>query len=168
MTKKNKKNLEIMLYISIFVLCLYNILLELHNYKENVMKKSLLAIIISVLVIATTLVWLLSMRTIPKLIDMVQFGIITIVVGFGLYFGLNRLQSEKRGEPSEDEFSKKILQKAASSAFFFSLYLWLGIGYLSDKTRLETHSQIGAGILGMAVLFAGSWIFYRIKGIKND
>jgi peptidoglycan/LPS O-acetylase OafA/YrhL len=67
----------------------------------------------------------------------------------------------------EDELSKKILQKASSTAYYISLYMWLVFIYMSDKTKMETHTFIGAGILGMAVLFCVCWIFYKIRGMKD-
>jgi hypothetical protein len=90
-----------------------------------------------------------------------------ILIGFGAFFGLSRLRSAKRGEPPEDELSKKILQKASSVSYYISIYMWLGFGYLSDKTKIESHTLIGAGILGMAILFFACWIFYKIRGMKD-
>jgi len=74
--------------------------------------------------------------------------------------------SERRGEPAEDELSKKIMQKAASTAFYISLYWWLVLSYLSENWKMETGSVIGRGILGMALIFVLSWVFCKIKGVK--
>jgi hypothetical protein len=131
------------------------------------MKKSHLVLIISVLVLATTLFWLLSSNSQLTLTGIAQFGIILVLAGFGLYFGLSRLNSAKHGEPAEDEFSKRILQKASSVAYYISLYMWLAVMYFSDKAKMETHSLIGTGIVGMAVIFFISWIYYKIWGTKN-
>jgi hypothetical protein len=38
----------------------------------------------------------------------------------------------------------------------------------SDKSKLATHSLIGGGILGMAVVFAICWIVVYFKGIRNE
>jgi peptidoglycan/LPS O-acetylase OafA/YrhL len=156
-----------MLYISIFVLVFNNILLDLYNFKIKTMKKSYLAIIISTLVLAPTIIWLISTKTSLAFPGITQFGIILVLIGFGVFVGLTRLKSDKRGEPAEDELSKKILQKASSVSYYISLYLWLGIMYYSDKTTIETHTLIGAGILGMAVIFFISWLFYKIRGMKD-
>jgi hypothetical protein len=58
--------------------------------------------------------------------------------------------------------------RASSLAFYISLYLWLFVMYISDKTTLPAHSLIGAGILGMAVVFLFSWLGVRIFGIRNE
>jgi peptidoglycan/LPS O-acetylase OafA/YrhL len=79
-----------------------------------------------------------------------------------------RIGSEKRGQPAEDEFSKKVMQKAAALSYFVSLYLWLGIMYLADKLKTETDVMFGWGILGMAVIFGASWLFYNFRGIKDE
>jgi peptidoglycan/LPS O-acetylase OafA/YrhL len=131
------------------------------------MKKSYLVLVISILVLATTIFWLFSSDTGLTLQGMAQFGIILVLVGFGMYFGLSRLNSVKRGEPAEDEFSRRILQKASSVSYYISLYMWLAVMYFSDRIKMETHSLIGTGIMGMAVIFFISWIYYKIWGTKN-
>ena len=78
------------------------------------------------------------------------------------------LKSERKGLPAEDELSRKLLTKASSISFYASLYYLLILGYLSDRIKLENHSLIGVGIIGMAILFVISWIFFKIKGLKND
>lgn len=99
--------------------------------------------------------------------DLFQFGIIGLLVIFALYIALRRLSSERRGQPAEDELSKKVMQKASSTAFYISLYLWLVISYLSDSRDLPTHTWIGLGIVGMAVLFAGSWLYHNNRGVED-
>jgi peptidoglycan/LPS O-acetylase OafA/YrhL len=131
------------------------------------MKKSFLALIISLLVLITAVLWLLNTKKPVSIPEIIQYGIILVLVGFGVYVGISRLKSEKTGEPAEDELSVKILRKASSSAYYISIYMWLVFMYLSDKVNLESHSLIGAGILGMAVLFCLCWIFYKIAGLKD-
>jgi len=40
--------------------------------------------------------------------------------------------------------------------------------YFSDRIELENHSLIGMGILGMAVVFAISWLVIYFGGINNE
>lgn len=131
------------------------------------MKKSYLALIISVLVLLTTILWFLNTKKPMSVPEITQFGVIFVLIGFGVYVGLTRLKSEKRGEPAEDELSKKILQKASSTSYYISIYMWLAFMYICDKTKLETHTLIGAGILGMAILFFACWINYKVRGMKD-
>jgi len=131
------------------------------------MKKSILAIIVSILVLATTILWIT--KSVPwNFGESIQFIIILVLVLFGLYVAFRRIGSEKRGQPAEDEFSKKVMQKAAALSYFVSLYLWLGIMYLADKLKTETDVMFGWGILGMAVIFGASWLFYNFRGIKDE
>ena len=131
------------------------------------MKKSILAIIVSILVLATTILWIT--KSVPwNFGESIQFIIILVLVLFGLYVAFRRIGSEKRGQPAEDEYSKKVMQKAAALSYFVSLYLWLGIMYLADKLKTETDVMFGWGILGMAVIFGVSWLFYNFRGIKDE
>ena len=102
-----------------------------------------------------------------EIADLIQYAIIVVLVAFALIFGIRRLKSERRGEPAEDELSKKIMQKATSTAFYVSLYWWLVMSYLSENWEMETGSVIGRGILGMALIFVLSWFFYKVKGVES-
>jgi hypothetical protein len=34
--------------------------------------------------------------------------------------------------------------------------------------KLETHSVIGIGILGMAITFAVCWVIFNFTGVRNE
>jgi peptidoglycan/LPS O-acetylase OafA/YrhL len=131
------------------------------------MKRSYLAVLISVAVLITTGLWIFNSNLRLSLTEIVSFGIIFILIVFGFYFGFSRLRSIKRGEPAQDELSKKIMQKASSLSYFISLYLWVGMIYVSDKIKADTHVILGTGILAMSIVLAVCWVFLKIKGIKD-
>ena len=132
------------------------------------MKRGVIVFIVAALVLITTGIWFFSGTEKFKPIELVSFGIIILVVLFAVFVGYKRLTSAKRGEPPEDELSKKVMQKTSSLSFYISLYLWLAIMYFSDKIDFETHTVIGAGILGMAVVFAICWLVFNFRGIRNE
>jgi O-antigen/teichoic acid export membrane protein len=132
------------------------------------MKRSYWALIVAVLVLLTTILWISTTKEPINLLGILQYGIILVLVGFGFYFGISRMKSERRGEPAEDEMSKKIMRKASSYAFFISIYMWLALMYFSDRIKLETHTQIGGGIMGMAVIFLLCWVFIKLRGMKDE
>ncbi len=132
------------------------------------MKKAVIVFIVAVLVLATVGLWIFSSSGNFKPADIASFGIIILVVVFAVFFGVKRLTSAKRGEPPEDELSKKVMRKTSSLSYYISLYLWLAIMYFSDRFNYETHTIIGIGILGMAVVFAVCWLVINFTGIKNE
>jgi peptidoglycan/LPS O-acetylase OafA/YrhL len=132
------------------------------------MKRGVIVFIVAALVLITTGIWFFSGTEKFKPIELVTFGIIILVVLFAVFVGYKRLTSAKRGEPPEDELSKKVMQKTSSLSFYISLYLWLAIMYFSDKIDFETHTVIGAGILGMAVVFVICWLVFNFRGIRNE
>lgn len=132
------------------------------------MKKVVLVFIISALVLITTGLWFFNSTGGFKLVDLAGFGIIILIVVFALFTGFKRLSSLRRGEPAEDELSKKVMRSTASLSYYISLYLWLVIMYFSDKVDLETHTVIGAGILGMAVVFGICWLVFNFRGVRNE
>ena len=132
------------------------------------MKKSIIVFIVAVLVLATTALWFFSRKAELKTSDIFNFGIIVLVVSFAVFLGIKRFISSRRGEPAEDELSRKVAWKAAGLSYYISIYMWLAIGYFSDRTDLENHTLIGIGILGMAVIFAICWSALNFTGIKNE
>jgi peptidoglycan/LPS O-acetylase OafA/YrhL len=132
------------------------------------MKKSHLAFIISALVLISSVIWLFNVENELSWIEPVQAMIVICLVGFGIYFGIRRLKSERLNEPTEDEMSKKMLQKASSIAFYVSSYLWLILMYIADKKIIESDIIFGTGILGMALVFVVSFIVLRFIGLKNE
>ena len=132
------------------------------------MKKSVIIFVIAALVLLATFLWMLSSYGDFKTNDPGSFIVIILLVAFALFIGFKRLSSARRGEPAEDELSKKVMQKTASLSYYISIYMWLIIGYFSEKLGYETHTLIGAGIIGMAITFAVCWLIVNFRGIKNE
>jgi hypothetical protein len=131
------------------------------------MKRTVLMFVISALVLATLGLWALKGHLAGNIPEIVQAGIVLLVVGFAIFLGLSRLRSHRLGEPGEDELSKTVMTKASSLAYYVSIYLWLFVMYISDKTTLEAHTLVGAGIAGMAVVFVLCWLGVKLFGMKN-
>jgi len=132
------------------------------------MKKAILVFIIAALVLIATGLWFFSSRASFNPMELLNFGVIIIVVIFALFLGYKRLTSAKRGEPTEDELSKKVLMKTAASSYYISLYIWLALIFISDRIKLETEELLGAGILAMAVTFGVCWMVFNFRGIRNE
>jgi peptidoglycan/LPS O-acetylase OafA/YrhL len=142
--------------------------LELLNLNISDMKKALIIFIVAALVIATSILWFMSFSEKLRLADLVTAAVLILVVGFALFIGFKKMSSARRGEPVEDEMSKKVMRKTASYSYYISLYLWLAIMYFSDKMDFETHVIIGSGILGMALVFTGCWLIFNFRGVRNE
>ncbi len=132
------------------------------------MKKGFLALLVSVLVVAATVVWFFIVEKPIPAAEIINFGVIVVLVGFGLYFAYRRFSSANRGEPQEDELSKKIMQKSAAWSYYISLFMWLFMGWINDRLSMDMGEVIGTGILGMAVIFFACWIAIRLRGIRNE
>jgi peptidoglycan/LPS O-acetylase OafA/YrhL len=148
-----------MLFISNFVLEIINTI---------AMKRGFLALLVSVLVVAATVVWFFIVEKPIPATEIINFGVIVVLVGFGLYFAYRRFSSAHRGEPQEDELSKRIMQKTAAWSYYISLYMWVFMIWLKDRVTLDTEQVLGAGILSMAVIFFACWIVIRLRGLRNE
>jgi hypothetical protein len=131
------------------------------------MKRTVVGFVISGLVLAGLAVWALKGHLAGNAGEISMAAIVLVLVGFAVFVGLARLRSHRRHEPAEDEMSRTLMTRASSLAFYVSLYLWLFVMYVSDKTQLASHSLIGAGILGMAVVFLFCWLGVRLFGMTH-
>jgi len=88
-----------------------------------------------------------------------------IIVVFALFIFRRGNKDLKNGFPIKDERSKKVLQQASSLAFYVSLYMLLGLGFLSDYVKFRDVSQAVSVAVGlMALLFAAFWVYYNRRG----
>lgn len=131
------------------------------------MKRIVLITLISVLVLLA-MWWYNSGQKLVSVSDFLQFAILILLVIFGLYMGWRQLRSVKRGEPAEDELSKRMLRKAAATSYYLSLYWWVVILYINNRSQADADVLIGYGIVGMAVIFAVCWAAIRIFGLKDE
>jgi len=132
------------------------------------MKKAIVGFVISALVLVSLVVWAFKGHFSGNTQEILMAGIVLVLVGFAVYLGVSRVRSRLRREPSEDELSRKVMIRASSLAFYISIYFWLFIMYISDKTSLEAHSLVGGGILGMAIIFLFCWLGVKALGMKNE
>jgi len=148
-----------MLYISIFVLEKYNIM---KNSRTN------LLVILAGAVSFIGGLWAYSTMTPLGAFEYGVAGLVLAIVVFSLVVGKKRMKDEKEGLAVDDELSNQIKQKAAAKSFMFSIYLWTMILMYTVDTQVRIEVPIGIGILGMALLFVGFWIYYSKNGIERE
>ncbi|MBN1108491.1 MAG: hypothetical protein JXR66_12730 [Bacteroidales bacterium] len=132
------------------------------------MKRAIIVFIVAALVLVSVGLWISSSSEAFKTFDVLSLVVIILVVGFALYIGFRRLTSAKRGEPAEDEMSKKVLLRTAAWSYYVSLYLWVAILFIKDRVTLDTEELIGAGILGMALSWVICWLILNFRGVRNE
>lgn len=132
------------------------------------MKKSIVIFVIAALVLLSSGLWLMYAPFDFHPLELLHIGVIIITVGFALLIGFKRLSSARRGEPAEDELSRKVLQKASAISYFISLYLWVFLLWLKDRVPFEVEELLGTGILGMALIFVLAWAVVHLKGLAHD
>ena len=131
--------------------------------------RSYLIFVFAFLVLVTTGIWMFQTEEKPASIqEFMHVIIIILVVGFALVLAYRRFVAIKKGQPAEDEFSKKIMMKASSWSYFVSLYVWILVLYLINKEVAEAHTLVAGGILAMAVLIALFYLVIRFFGIRKD
>lgn len=132
------------------------------------MRKAIFMVVLAVAVIASFVVWLVNPNVEFNTQELLMILGLILVVGFALFQAFGRLRAVKENLPAEDELSKDIRKRGAATSYYVSIYLWLVIMYFSDKSKLECHSLIGAGIMGMAIIWALSWIYHRYIRRTHD
>ena len=131
------------------------------------MKRSILMATVSIIVLISVVLWYYKSGGNLNMVEMLQFVIVILIVGFGFYFAWKRLKSARKGEPGEDELSRKVLQKTAATSYYISLYIWVVMIYVKDRITTDVEVLMGTGIILMSLVFVIGWIFYHFKGIKE-
>jgi hypothetical protein len=132
------------------------------------MKKTIISFIIVAFLLAALILWALGGGFNGNIQEILMVAGVLIMVGFALLLGVRRVKSHMHKEPAEDELSKQVMMRASSLSFYISLYFWLAVMYISDRSPLPTHSLIGAGIMGMAIIFLFSWIWVKVRGTIHE
>ena len=133
------------------------------------MKRTLVLFILAAMVVATTALWLFMSGGVSgkSLLENLHIPVIFLVVAFAVFVGYTRLRSHRRHEPAEDELSRMILLRTAALSYYISLYWWVFLLFIKDRVVVETEVLLGTGILGMAVAFAGAWLFFYFRGVRE-
>jgi uncharacterized membrane protein len=120
-------------------------------------------LIISLLVIITGAMFSFGSFRQGEIAGGILGGVIAITILLFFIIVFIRGNSDiKKGFPLRDERSRKVLEKASSKAFYVSLYVLLGIGFLSDIIVFRDVSQATSISVGlMAILFAVFWFYYN-------
>lgn len=150
-----------MLYISNFVL-------DLINLKFKTMKKTTIVFTVTGLILLATIIWLINSFNKLNFMDLIELSFILIILFITILYGIKRIKRVNKGEVTEDELSKKILNKAAALSYYISLYIWVILIYLKDNIKIDLDNLLKIGILSMVITFGISWLFYLLKGVKND
>jgi predicted neutral ceramidase superfamily lipid hydrolase len=132
------------------------------------MRKAIFLAVLSVVVLTTMVWWLVRSETDFDLKQSLMIVIQFVVVGFAIVLAFRRLKSAKQNLPAEDEMSKGILRRGAATSYYVSLYMWLAIMFFEEHIDLERSTLIGAGILGMAIIFALSCVYHNYIRRSHD
>ncbi len=121
--------------------------------------------IVSIFVVASGVFYFLSAYLKGDLAGAVGGGTIALIVlAFAILTFLRGNNDLKKGFPLQDERSKRVTEKAASKAFYASLYLLLGIGLFSDLIPFRDVSQATSVAVGtMALTWVIFWAYYNNK-----
>ena len=142
-------------------------MLEFIN-KPKKMKRTILIAVIGVAVVVTFILWIINTQISFDFGTVLMILIPVVILAFAVIKVAQGVSDAKNQMPAEDELSKMIMLRTGSTSFQLSLFLWLVIGSVEDRIEVEGHTIIGAGILGMAILFALSWIYHRFIRKSHD
>lgn len=138
------------------------------------MRRAIIIAVISLLVVGTFVVWIVNTERASEnklsidATSILMVAVAVVVLIYAVLVVVKRIRDAKNHLPSEDEMSKKILRRGAATSYYSSLYLWLVIMFFEERIDLERSSLIGAGILGMAIIYALSWLFHRFVLTPHD
>jgi len=135
--------------------------------RKDIRKATFLAVL-SVAVLTTMIYWMIRSEATMNLKESLMIIIQLVVVVFAIFFAFRRLKSVKQNLPAEDEMSKGILRRTAATSYYVSMYMWLAFMFFEENIDLERRILIGAGILGMALIYALSWVYHNYIRRSHD
>lgn len=130
--------------------------------------RTVLIVVVAVLVVATFVLWISNSDVSFDFGTILMFVIPVIILVYAVLFVRKRRTDARDRVPAEDELTKMIRLRSGYTSFQISLFLWLVIGSVEDRVDLEGHTIIGAGIMGMAIIFALSWMYHRYIRRSHD
>ena len=135
--------------------------------KNNEKIRLIVLLVISIAVIATGSLFSLGSLNEGDMTGAILGGIIAVtIVLFAMKVFVRGNKDMRNGFPLHDERSQKVLERASSKAFYVSLYILLGIGFLSDVITFRDVSQATGITVGiMAIVFAIFWAYYNGREI---
>ena len=132
------------------------------------MKRTILIAVIAIMVVVTFIIWIANSELSFDFGTILMIATAAVILTFAVLRVVRGVSDAKNQLPPEDELSKMIMLRTGNTSFQLSLFLWLVIGSVEDRIEMEGHTIIGAGILGMAILFALSWIYHRFIRRSHD
>ncbi len=132
------------------------------------MRKSIFLAVLSVSLLVSLLFWLLRSGSMLDIKELIMIISLLIVAGFAMVLAFGRLRNVKQNLPPEDELSRSIKRRDSATSYFVSLYMWLAMMFLEEHIDLERSTFIGAGIMGMALIFAFSWVYHNYIRRSHD
>jgi ABC-type branched-subunit amino acid transport system permease subunit len=132
------------------------------------MKRSIIIAVLAVLVTATMVVLMLNSesRISGKAIAIGSIQLVILV--FAVLVVYKRWTAAKNKLPAEDEMSKSIRRRGAATSYYVSIYMWLAFMMFEERIDLERSTLIGAGILGMVIIYALSWVYHSYIRKSHD
>ncbi len=122
---------------------------------------------ISMLVILSLFLWIGTIWSKGHIENATIVAIPAVIIAIlAIWVFVRSYRSVKGGFPIEDERSTRVMDKAMAKAYLISIWLLLAIGWVSDDLiEFRDISQaMGAGIIGMAIIFGLCWLYYNRKG----
>jgi len=129
-------------------------------------KRVILMGFVTILVFLGFILWAVPTMIKGKPIHGIGIIIVALVLLVFAVFQFKRMYYDvKKGYPLRDERSNKVLMVAFAKAFIFSIWWLLILSWLSeDLIKFRDASQaLGVGILGMAIIFGLSWLYFNSK-----
>ena len=100
-------------------------------------------------------------------LEYIFVGMIFILFLAGFILFVKKYKMVKEGITTNDEMSKKIINRSAALSFYSSLVLWIVISFVQDSSQFSNGDMIGYGMIGMVTIFVLSLTYFNIKGVRE-
>jgi hypothetical protein len=78
------------------------------------------------------------------------------------------IKRQNQGEPLADEMSKQVTLKTYAKSYFLSFISWGMVFGISEYLKFNTRTFFIVGTAAMIIIGILSWVYYQIKGVKDE
>ena len=130
--------------------------------KKEMKKSYKVLFIVSLLVVLAIVGSLVAMKKVPSIESIFIVAVIVILAVIFVVKSVRDAKDEKKGLTIEDERSRKVSLLAGAKSFKITIWYLLILMWISNVLEivpLSSELSLGAGILGMAIIYGITWLW---------
>jgi hypothetical protein len=131
------------------------------------MTKFIKSLIASSVILALNVVQIATSKHPFSNLGLLSMGLtLVLVIGIPVIVWIE-MKTLRQGKPMVDELSKMVGLKASEKSYYLSFLSWGTVFGISEYFKYDIGTFFMIGTAAMLVIGLLSWLYYKIKGVKD-